>query len=168
MFKLARDRKIFQSLSDEDRRSQREPLSKQKISGFKSISTDQRWKYFLNEVLGQEEIWVPFAPDGKIDGWYDPKHDVDIIPVWPNKEFCEQFTLTKEKGWSCVPIPIVDWIDVVTPEIVASGNLIAVFPIDNQDFEMMAPEAMLDEWENEWKRYVKYQLKYEDLSAKTS
>jgi len=167
MYKSAQDRKIFQSLSEEERRSQRKSISVQKIAGLISSNIEKRRKYFLNEVLGQEEIWTSFAPDDNIDGWYDPKHGVNVVPVWPNKEFCEQFSLTKEKGWRCVPIPLVDWIDIVSPEIESAGNQIAMFPIDNQDYEIIAPEVLLDEWENEWKRFVKYQLEFGGLSTKT-
>ena len=100
-------------------------------------------------------------------GWWDAKNKSDLAPIWPQKEFAEAFIQDQSLGWTVVPIPLVDWIDIITPNLMADKSRVSVFPVSGEITAVVDPEQLLDEWENEWKKYAKYQLgdrTFEELS----
>lgn len=159
-WKSAKERKIVPSMTDEERRSQRQSPSPAKMVGLRNANLQQRWNYFLNEICGQEEIWTTFAPDSAPGGWFDESSGVDYLPVWPNQAFADWFLSYKEAGWSLIPVPISDWIDEISPSLLKAEFQLAIFPFEEGDFDVMVPSELDDAIELHWKKFAKYQVEF--------
>ncbi|WP_298565089.1 DUF2750 domain-containing protein [uncultured Aliiroseovarius sp.] len=163
-FRSAEERKIFMSMSDDERRNQRKPLTTAKIKGLKAATASDRARYLENEALGQEELWTAFE-GGYLTGWEDRGVGRLVTPIWPHKEFVDCFAAFQSNDVTAVPIPITDWVDIVTPDLLDEHRLVALFPIDGEDVMLVEPVDLVNEWEESWKRYLKYQYKFGDKAT---
>ncbi|MEM1159390.1 MAG: DUF2750 domain-containing protein [Pseudomonadota bacterium] len=161
MTRTAEERELFQSISDDDRREARRIIPPGDVEALLKASAADRVRYLVDEVLGQEEVWVAFDED-YLTGWDDSLNDVTVTPIWPHRQFVENFGMSQSNAWEPVPIPIVDWVDMVTPDLVAERRMLAVFPIDGLDFEITDPVAMVDQWEVAWKSFAKHWERFGD------
>ncbi|MCT4554438.1 MAG: DUF2750 domain-containing protein [Pelagimonas sp.] len=152
MWKTAADRGIVPSMPHDQRRAQRRPIAVEEMANLLRTEKSRRWRYFLNETCGQEEVWVIFDADQRLFSWCDEKNSLDLVPVWPRVEFAELFL---KRGQKATPIPMVDVIDGVFPVLVEEGFQLAIFPLPDVEFEILAPIGLSDEWENHWMAYLK-------------
>lgn len=155
----AEERELFQSMGDDERRANRTSLPKATIDEFLSADAETRASYLFDEALGNEEVWAAFEND-YLSGWEDRFQNVLLTPIWPQREFAEVFKMARKFSWEPAPIPITDWVDIVTPDLLREDRKIALFPVDHQDFSIVDPTEMVDRWETGWKSFAKHYKRY--------
>ncbi|WP_284166148.1 DUF2750 domain-containing protein [Frigidibacter sp. SD6-1] len=153
-YKSARQRKIWQSIPDEERRADRRPLTQTERHTLLSMAASDRYDYLLREMCAREEGWAAFGPQD-MAGWLDPLHDLDVVPVWPHSELASSMEIVKRNSWDIVPIPVVDWIDEIIPKLIESENFVCAFPTNNGEFIVRSGEQFAKDLEAHWNGFAK-------------
>ena len=100
-------------------------LTPQRIKEVQKLDQQKRFQYLCKEVNKQQEIWLLIDEHGCV---MLNTEDEDCIPVWPNKEFAEDWA-TEE--WShCKPecIDLKKWHQRWTPGLAEDELSIVAFP----------------------------------------
>ncbi|MBB1272259.1 DUF2750 domain-containing protein [Psychromonas sp. SR45-3] len=117
-------------------------LSPSRITEILKLDQQQRFQYLCKEVNMQQKIWLLVDEHGCV---MLNTEDEDCVPVWPNKEFAEDWA-TEE--WShCKPeaISLDKWRERWTPGLEDDELSIVVFPDKNLKGVIFFP----DEFEHE-------------------
>jgi len=123
-------------------------LTTQRIKEILKLNQQQRFQYFCKEVNKQKQVWLLVDEHGCV---MLNTEDEDCVPVWPNKEFAEDWA-TEE--WShCKPesISLEKWNNRWTRGLEEDELSIVVFPDKDLNGEIFFP----DEFEHALKSYNK-------------
>lgn len=95
-----------------------------------SLSATDRYDYTLGEICVHQELWVFFDPKGLVTLLPEPER----VPIFPHEglasRWLEMRTLPDAKP---VPIPIHDYLDVLTPQIIDRRYVLDVFPSNDNE-----------------------------------
>lgn len=112
-------------------------LSKKEMKEIAAMSADKRLDYFIQAIVEFEEVW---SLDSK-EGWVVLSADhEECLPVWPHKEFAEQWATG---DWAdCTPkaIDLETWMERWVPGMREDGTLLAVFPNSQEEGVVAEPD----------------------------
>ena len=111
-------------------------LSKKDYQAALSLSAEERYDYFVEQVGASGEIWSL----ANKDGWVAFSSEGDAcLPVWPHPDFARAWV---RDDWSdCKPqsIRLDAWIERWLPGMEADGTLILVFPSEEEEGIVVSP-----------------------------
>ena len=120
------------------------PLDAAKIAMINQYDAEKRFQYLLTEVVAQEEIWILTDDDGCV---MLNTEDEDCVPVWPNKEFAEEWATEEWAHCKAEAISLDKWSERWTRGLEEVELSIVVFPDKNLNGLIFFP----DEFEHEIK-----------------
>jgi len=107
-----------------------------------SYDAEQRFEYLISEVIANGEIWVLTDDLGSVMLNTD---DEDCVPVWPGREFAEQWATDEWSECEPLAISLKQWNFRWTPGLEEDGFAIVVFPLAgeaDQDGLVVSPEEL--------------------------
>ena len=154
MSTLPTDLGIRQTMADDQRRRTRRDLSEQEFKGVQNSSPGKRYKYFLNEVLGHEEVWVCFLEDDLLM----QKDSLGYLcPVWAHELLAFENAAKFHKNAESVPVPIEDWIkEVIYKDLRPNEIRLAVMHIPGEECVALSCDQLLEDMSAEAKLFAKY------------
>lgn len=116
-------------------------LSAQELKRASALSPDQRYDFFVSQVVSLGQIWSLESPEGWVV--LSSEDDDECLPIWSHAELAAGWAT---EDWSdCQPqaIPLDLWIARWTPGMVEDGSLLAVFPRDDEEAVVTDPKELL-------------------------
>lgn len=124
-------------------------LTQKQIEEILAKKPENRYKYFIKTVAGEEEVWG-LADE---EGWLlleDDDDDTEVLAVFPNPEFAEIF---REKGGfeefqveALDLYEFMEWLDDFEKEKMK----VAVFPTPDFQSAVMTPRRLKDDFQIEF------------------
>jgi hypothetical protein len=103
------------------------------------LSADERVDYLVEKASESQQIWSLHSKAG----WVVQSSDgEECFPIWPSEAFAKAWATD---DWAdCKPkaIPLDAWIERWTPGMVKDGTILAVFPVEDDDCAIMAPDEL--------------------------
>lgn len=114
------------------------------MSEILSFDAEQRLKYTLKQVAESQQVWILTDEHGAVMMTTDEE---DCIPVWPNREFAEQWATDDWQGFDAISIPLNEWMKKWTRGLEQDELSVVVFPLLEDSGAVLYP----DEFEFELK-----------------
>ncbi|WP_154124901.1 DUF2750 domain-containing protein [Grimontia hollisae] len=105
-------------------------LTQERIAEILTFDVDQRYKYLVKEVVENREIWILTDEHGCV---MLNTEDEDCVPVWPNKEFAQEWATGEWEHCKPEPISLNKWHSRWTNGLLDDELSIVAFP--NTDLE---------------------------------
>ena len=105
-------------------------------------SAEQRYQYFIDQVVDAGEVWSLRADDGWVE--VSSEDGEPCMPVWPHPDFAAEWATD---GWEdCRPaaIDLDTWLSRWTLGLERDGVMLVVFPGLDED-GMVLPASELSE-----------------------
>ena len=112
-------------------------MNQQKINNIFALDSKDRYGYLLRKVADFETIYL--IADREEQYVMIGSNDINVLPVWPEKEFAELFLTDTWKGYEVIEYDIynfLDWLDELEKEKVE----LAGFP--NSEFNTVHVSAI--------------------------
>jgi hypothetical protein len=107
-------------------------ISQKEIEGVLKAAPEKRYKNFMRDVAGWENVWV--IRNNK-EEWITTKDEEGqiYIPLWPAKEYAEMQIrrIDEWKEFTAEPIEVHDFIDSVMHELEKHECEFEIFPISD-------------------------------------
>ncbi|GLR69344.1 DUF2750 domain-containing protein [Agaribacter marinus] len=106
-------------------------------SQIKNQPQEKRYHYLLKHVVANQDIWILTDEHGCV---MLNTEDEDCVPVWPSKEFADDWATG---DWAhCKPqaIPLSIWHERWTDGLADDDVSIAVFPNPDEDGLVISPD----------------------------
>ncbi|MEL0630411.1 DUF2750 domain-containing protein [Psychromonas aquatilis] len=117
-------------------------LTAQRIKEILKLNQQQRFNYLCKEVQKQKQIWLLVDEHGCV---MLNTEDEDCIPVWPNKEFAEDWATDEWSHCKAESISLEKWKARWTQGLIEDELSIVVFPDKNLNGEIFFPEEFQQE-----------------------
>lgn len=105
------------------------------------LSAEGRYDYFIEKTVTGGEVWSLHSRAGWVS--MRSEDDEECLPVWPHPDFAAQWAI---EDWAdCTPtaIPLATWMDRWLPGMAQDGTLLAVFPNDEGEGNIVSPMELL-------------------------
>jgi len=100
-------------------------LTPQRIKEIQKLNPEQRFKYLCKEVNKQKQIWLLVDEHGCV---MLNTEDEDCVPVWPNKEFAEDWATDEWSHCKAEAIDLKKWCERWTPGLEEDELSLVIFP----------------------------------------
>ena len=117
-------------------------LSPSRITEILKLDQQQRFQYLCKEVNKQQQIWLLVDEHGCV---MLNTEDEDCVPVWPNKEFAEDWATQEWSHCKAEAIGLDKWRERWTPGLEDDQLSVVVFP----DKDLKGLIFFSDEFEHE-------------------
>lgn len=114
-------------------------LTKDQIKNTLALSDEQRVHYLLKEVAQNKEIWILVDEHGCV---MLNTEEEDCVPVWPNQEFAIAWATGDWQDCKPEAISLTIWLNRWTPGLEDDELSIVVFPSENEQGLVYAPEEL--------------------------
>ncbi|MFD2178295.1 DUF2750 domain-containing protein [Veronia pacifica] len=114
-------------------------LSDNDIETIQAYDAEKRLDYLLKEVVSNREIWILIDDHGSV---MLNTEDEDCVPVWPNKEFAEQWATGEWDDCRPESISLNKWHSRWTYGLENDELAIVVFPNPDSDGLVLYPEEL--------------------------
>lgn len=102
---------------------------------------EERYDYFLDEVVEEREIWILINADNHFLKIVSEEEGVSYLPVWPSPEFAKDYA--KGSGdLSPKAISLPDFFRKWVPGLTRDGLEIGVFPGGQGELWITTPEEL--------------------------
>ena len=115
------------------------PLDPADITKIQGYDPDQRYRYLLEEVVANREIWILTDEHGCV---MFTTEDEDCVPVWPNREFAQAWATGEWEACQAVAISLNKWHSRWTPGLADDELAVVIFPNEAQDGLIVSPEEL--------------------------
>lgn len=105
-------------------------LTAQEIKSIEQKNSQNRYQYFLKEVIKNQKIWLLIDEYGSV---MLNSEDEDCVPVWPNKEFALSWATDEWAHCTTSEISLTQWHELWTPGLEDDELLIVVFPTQKDE-----------------------------------
>jgi len=121
-------------------------LTQKEVAEVLAKKPENRYKYFIREVMKEEEVW------GLADkeGWLmleDDEDDTDVLAVFPYPEFAAIF---REKGgfeeFQVEALDLYEFVDWLT-DLEEQKMKVAVFPTPDFQSTVMTPDRIKEDFQ---------------------
>ena len=104
-----------------------------KIENLLSLSTKERYDYFIREVAQFEKIWTIGTDEGYVI--FHDKEGEEILPIWPHRELAEKCIFKEHKEMGATPESILldSFLKNCIPDMMSDGILFGVFYDDKRE-----------------------------------
>ena len=112
-------------------------MNQQKINNIFALDSKERYGYLLRKVADFETIYL--IADNEEKYVMIGSNDLNVLPVWPEKEFAELFLTDDWKNYNVVEYEIHDFMEWLT-DLEKEKISLAGFP--NSDFNTVHVSAL--------------------------
>lgn len=109
-------------------------LTDKEINAVIAQPSDVRYDYSLKRIADNESLWCLSSGD---DGYmFIQEKGVKLFPIWPFKEYANQYLLTLgfERDCRCVEIGIEKFTNEIVDYLCNNGINVCLFPISHIDY----------------------------------
>ncbi len=128
-------------------------LTAELIATIEKYDEQKRFKYLLEQVISNREIWILVDEHGCM---MLNTEDEDCVPVWPNKEFAENWITDDWQACKAQAISLSKWQSHWTVGLEEDELAIVVFPNQAEEGLVLFP----DEFDFELMKQAKKSAKY--------
>ncbi|AGH80377.1 hypothetical protein PCNPT3_02175 [Psychromonas sp. CNPT3] len=100
-------------------------LTPKDVESIQQKNAKNRYQYFLEEVLKNQQIWLLIDEYGSV---MLNSEDEDCVPVWPNEEFALAWATEEWSHCTASPISLEQWHKLWTPGLEEDELLLVIFP----------------------------------------
>ena len=125
-------------------------LTTQRIKEILKFDAQQRFQYLCKEINKQQQVWLLIDEHGCV---MLNTEDEDCVPVWPNKEFAEDWATEEWSHCKAEAIDLNKWTERWTKGLAEDELSVVVFP----DKELNGIILFPDEFEYELSLQAKKQ-----------
>lgn len=118
------------------------PIDKKTVNEIEQYNIENRFQYFLREVIKNSELWVLTDEHGCMMLNSD---DEDCVPVWPNKEFAQTWATADWELCTAQAISLDVWHSRWTSGLEEDELSVVVFPNSNEEGVILYPTELADE-----------------------
>ena len=112
-------------------------LTPERIATIEKFDEQKRFNYLLEEVIKHREIWLLVDEHGCMMLNTD---DEDCVPVWPNKEFAENWITDDWQACKAEAISLNKWQSRWTQGLAEDELSIVVFPNQAEEGLVLFPD----------------------------
>ena len=114
-------------------------LEQSRINEILKFDAEQRLKYLLKQITNNKQVWLLTDEHGSVMLTTDEE---DCIPVWPNKEFAEQWATGEWQGFEAKAIALDDWYKKWTRGLETDQLSVVVFPLPEDEGVVLYPDEL--------------------------
>ncbi len=114
-------------------------LEQSRINEILKFDAEQRLKYLLKQITSNKQVWLLTDEYGSVMLTTDEE---DCIPVWPNKEFAQQWATGEWEGFEAKAIPLDDWYKKWTRGLETDELSVVVFPLPEDEGVVLYPDEL--------------------------
>ena len=92
-----------------------------------AMNGEERYDYFLSEVLEERDIWILVNADNRFLKIVSEEEGLGYLPVWPNSEFATKYA-EGSSDLSPKSISLPDFFKKWVPGLTRDGLEVGVFP----------------------------------------
>lgn len=129
-------------------------LTPELISTIEQYDQQKRFKYLLEEVIKHREIWILVDEHGCM---MLNTEDEDCVPVWPNKEFAQNWITDDWQECKAEAISLNKWQSRWIPGLEEDELAIVVFPNQAEEGLVLFPNEFDFELSKQTKKAAKHQ-----------
>ena len=112
-------------------------LTPERIATIEKFDEQKRFNYLLEEVIKHREVWLLVDEYGCMMLNTD---DEDCVPVWPNKEFAENWITDDWQACKAEAISLNKWQSRWTQGLAEDELSIVVFPNQAEEGLVLFPD----------------------------
>lgn len=112
-------------------------MNVQEIEQIQSSNEEQRFHYFMKEVVEHRKIWILIDEHGSV---MLNTEEEDCVPVWPHKEFAESWATGEWEQCQAEAISLNKWHSRWTVGLEEDDLSVVVFPNQQEKGEVLSPE----------------------------
>ena len=127
-------------------------IDNQQIESILKYDDEQRAKYFLKEVVANQQIWILKDEHGCV---MLTTEDEDCIPVWPNEEFASAWITQEWQECQTEAISLNKWFSRWSHGLADDELAIVVFPNQDDRGLVFYPDELEDELKKQQKKHTK-------------
>lgn len=123
-------------------------LSSEQMQKIAAYDLEQRLNYVLKTAVTEQSLWILSDEHGCV---MLNSEDEDCVPLWPHKEFAEQFATGEWQDCKAQAISLKKWQSHWTPGLEEDELALAVFPSLEDEGQILYP----DEFDHLLKQKIK-------------
>ena len=125
-----------------------------KLKNIINLSHQERYDYFIREVVKLEYLWGISTPDNWIM-FEDREKDI-IFPLWPHKEVAEVCVFEELKGpnWKVESVSLANFLNFCIPEMIDEGVVFGIFYNLSRSGLAFTPEKLRNDIKAEIEEYL--------------
>lgn len=112
-------------------------LDQQAMDKIVNSHEEERFTYFMKEVVANREIWILTDEYGCV---MLNTEEEDCVPVWPNKEFAEAWATGEWDVCKAESISLNKWHSRWTTGLEDDELAVVVFPNQNEEGQVLFPD----------------------------
>ncbi|EIV8496388.1 DUF2750 domain-containing protein [Vibrio vulnificus] len=113
------------------------PLSQDQIRTINSYDQEQRLRYCVKEIVAQRQVWILTDEHGCV---MLNTEEEECVPVWPNKEFAEEWATGDWQKCQAESISLNKWHSRWTRGLEDDELSVVVFPSINEEGVVLFPD----------------------------
>jgi hypothetical protein len=100
--------------------------SRKEVEALFKLGAEERYGHLIRRLADFDEAWGLRSPRG----WTTLSDDAGslLFPIWPHAEYLEACRELRDPDGAPSPIPLDQLLDVLLPQFVSNGTMIAAFP----------------------------------------
>lgn len=114
-------------------------LSATQLDAINRMPAEQRYDYFIRQVLAHQGVWGLSSAEGWV---ILPEDGEEHLPVWPHRELASAWATGEFADCQPQQIPLADWRDKWMPGMTRDGLLVAVCPDSEGDCIIVAADEL--------------------------
>ena len=128
-------------------------LTPELMTTIEKYDEQKRFKYLLEAVITNREIWILVDEHGCM---MLNTEDEDCVPVWPNKEFAQDWITDDWKACKTQAISLNQWQSRWTAGLAEDELAIVVFPNQAEEGQVLFPDEFDYELSQQAKKAAKF------------
>ena len=127
-------------------------IDQNQIESILKYDDEQRAKYFLKEVVANQQIWILMDEHGCV---MLTTEDEDCIPVWPNEAFASAWITDEWQDCQTEAISLNKWFSRWSHGLADDELAIVVFPNQDDQGLVFYPDELEDELKTQQTKQTK-------------
>jgi hypothetical protein len=123
-------------------------MSSEQLNSVLELSGEERYDYFLSEVLEEREIWILINSGNRFLSIVSEDDGVAYLPVWPSKEFAVEYAQGSD-DLTPKSISLPDFFKKWVPGLSKDGLEVGVFPGTDKTLWITEPDELKKDLQDE-------------------
>ncbi len=116
-------------------------LTESEFNTVSLLSPDSRYDYFVEKIVAGGEVWSLAGEDGWVVMTSDDGEE--CLPVWPHEDFAAEWATGEWADCKPTAVALNEWVGRWTPGMEKDGTLLAIFPDEESEGTIVAPNELL-------------------------
>lgn len=127
-------------------------MSSDQLTQVLEMNGEERYDYFLSEVLEEREIWILVNADNRFLKIVSEDDGVAHLPVWPSAEFATEYAKGSD-DLTPKSISLPDFFNKWVPGLTKDGLEVGVFPGADSTLWITEPEELKRDLQDEMSNF---------------